>query len=321
MMKTLPKHTLGLYPTPLQKMEGLSAKYGRNIWIKRDDLCGIALGGNKVRKLQYLLAEAKAQGCDTVFTTGGAQSNHAMLTAACAAQMGLSCVLLLKKRGVTDHKGNLVLDTIFGASVELIDTDSYQDIYDLMDVRCKELEDQGRKGFPVVVGGSNPLGSCGYVDCVAEIAADFQAMGAKVGHIASATGSGGTTAGLLLGAKIHLPEAKVTGLGVDDDDFETIVQDLAAQASTLLDVDFPRQENDFEMVYNCGAGYAIPNPQDTPHMDELAQSMGILLDPVYTGKAYSCFVQLLDAGYFTGHDDIVFVHTGGAAALFALERV
>ena len=112
-----PRVKLGVFPTPLYRLEAISAKYGRNIWIKRDDLCGVALGGNKVRKLEYLLAQAQTQGCDTVFTTGGAQSNHAMLTAACAARLGMRCILLLKKRGVTDHRGNLILDDIYGAQV------------------------------------------------------------------------------------------------------------------------------------------------------------------------------------------------------------
>lgn len=317
-MNTLPKHSFGLYPTPMQKLEDLSARFGRNIWIKRDDLCGIALGGNKVRKLQYLLADAQEKGCTSVFTTGGAQSNHAMLTAACAAQMGMDCQLPLKKRGVFEHKGNLVLDTIYGAQVELIDTDSYQDIYDLMDERCAELEAQGKKGYAIPVGGSNPLGSCGYVDCVAEIVKDLP--GATIEHIVSATGSGGTTAGLLLGAKCFVPGAKVTGMGVDDDDFDTIVPELATKAAEILGVAFPRHAGDFQMVYHFGAGYAIANAEDTPIMDELAKATGILLDPVYTGKAYAGFVKLLEENYFEGEGDIVFVHTGGAAALFALER-
>ena len=140
---TLPKIKLGVYPTPFYQLENISRLYNKSIWIKRDDLCGVALGGNKVRKLEYLLADAQKQGCDTVFTTGGAQSNHAMLTAACAARLGMRCTLILKKRGVTDHKGNLVLDDIFGAQVEFMDTDSYEDIYAEMRRRCEALANQG----------------------------------------------------------------------------------------------------------------------------------------------------------------------------------
>lgn len=319
-MNSLPKFNLGIYPTPMQKLESLSEKYGKNIWIKRDDLCGIALGGNKVRKLQYLLACAKEEGCDTVFTTGGAQSNHAMLTAACSKQLGLKCVLLLKQRGVTEHKGNLILDTIYGAEVEFVDTDTYDDIYNLMDEKCQELLKQGRKGYKVPVGGSTPLGSCGYVDCVEEIKNQMDSMDRKVSYIVSATGSGGTTAGLLSGAKHFLPETKVIGLGVDDEDFYTIALEIAQDTSALLGTDFTRFEDDFQMIYNVGDGYALPNKEDVPYMDELAEHTGILLDPVYTGKAYSGFVKLLEDGYFKGDGDIVFVHTGGAAALFAIDR-
>ena len=314
-MRTLPRLPLGVYPTPLVKLERISANYGRTIRIKRDDLCGVALGGNKVRKLEYLLADARERGCDVVFTTGGAQSNHAMLTAACAAQLGMRAILLLKARGVTDHRGNQVLNTIYGADVRLVDTDRYDDIYDEMHRLGDQLEAQGHRCCYIPVGGSTPLGSVGYVSCVEELAAQAE----NVGHIVSATGSGGTTAGLLLGAGVHLPNAKVTGIGVDDDRFEEIVPRLAQGAAELLDCGPFRHPGDFEMVYHVGAGYAVPNPEDTPYIRELARTEGILLDPVYTGKAWAGMLRLLREGYFTGEGDVVFVHTGGAAALFAMD--
>ena len=315
---TLPRVTLGVYPTPFYKLETISARYGRDIFIKRDDLCGVALGGNKVRKLEYLLAQARSEGCDTVFTTGGAQSNHAMLTAACAARLGMQTILLLKKRGVTEHRGNLVLDEIYGAQVRLVDTDDYQDIYQEMDRLGAELAAQGHKCYPIPVGGSTPLGAVGYVHCVEELAAQIP-EGVQVDHIVSATGSGGTTAGLLLGASRYLPGAKVTGIGVDDDPFEDIVPQLAAGAAELLGWDLPRRADDFEMVYHVGPGYAIPNAQDTPYIEELARTEGILLDPVYTGKAWAGMLRLLKEGHFSGDGALAFVHTGGAAALFAMD--
>lgn len=318
-LNEMPRLSLGVFPTPFYKLEGISAKYGKNIWIKRDDMCGVALGGNKVRKLEYLLADAKAQGCDTVFTTGGAQSNHAMLTAACASRLGMKCILILKQRGVTERLGNLILDDIYGAEVRFMDTDSYDDIYAEMDRLGEELAKEGHKSYKIPVGGSNPLGSVGYVGCVQEFTAQAQTLGIKVGHIVSATGSGGTTAGLLLGAKLFQPGVKVTGMGVDDDPFEDIVPDLAAKAAEILDCPFPREENDFEMVYHVGAGYAVANAEDTPYIEELARTEGILLDPVYTGKAWAGMLKLLEEGYFGDKDNIVFVHTGGAAALFAMD--
>ena len=317
---SLPRIPLGVYPTPFYRLDTISRRYGKDIWIKRDDMCGVALGGNKVRKLEYLLAQAKAQGCDTVFTTGGAQSNHAMLTAACAARLGMECVLLLKKRGVTAHLGNLILDEIYGAQVRFVDTDSYDDIYAEMDRLTAQLALQGRKAFSIPVGGSTPLGAVGYIHCVEEIARQAREAGVDVGHIVSATGSGGTTAGLVLGAALHLPEAKVTGLGVDDDPFEDIVPVLASGAAELLGTALPAGALEhFCMKYHVGPGYAVANPEDTPYIRELARTEGILLDPVYTGKAWSGMLSLLKEGYFDHTDTVVFVHTGGAAALFAMD--
>ena len=318
-LSDLPRLPLGVYPTPLYKLNAISARYGRNIWIKRDDLCGVALGGNKVRKLEFLLAEAKQQGCDTVFTTGGAQSNHAMLTAACAARLGMQCILILKKRGVTDRKGNLILDEIYGADVRFMDTDSYDDIYADMHRAAEALAKDGHTSYFIPCGGSNALGALGYAACVEELTAQADALGVHFGHIVSATGSGGTTAGLLLGAKLFCPDVKVTGIGVDDDPFGEIVPALAAEAASLLDGTLDRRANDFEMVFHLGQGYAIPNPEDTPYIEELARSEGILLDPVYTGKAWAGILKLLQHGYFEGQEDILFVHTGGAAALFAMD--
>ena len=315
----LPRVSLGVFPTPFYKLESISAKYGKNIWIKRDDMCGVALGGNKVRKLEFLLADAKAQGCDTVFTTGGAQSNHAMLTAACAARLGMKCILILKKRGVTERKGNLVLDDIYGADVRFMNTDSYDDIYAEMHRVGEELAKEGHKSYYIPVGGSNPLGAVGYVNGVREFTVQALAAGIRVGHIVSATGSGGTTAGLLLGAKLFQPGVKVTGIGVDNDPFEEIVPDLAAKAADILECSFEREQDDFEMVSHVGQGYAIPNAEDTPYIEELARMEGILLDPVYTGKAWAGMLKLLKEGYFGDEDNIVFVHTGGAAALFAMD--
>lgn len=311
------KAALGVFPTPFYKLEAISARYNRNIWIKRDDLCGVALGGNKVRKLEYLLARAQADGCDTVFTTGGAQSNHAMLTAACAARLGMKCVLLLKKRGVTERLGNLILDEIYGAEVRFLDTDRYEDIYAEMDRLDGELAKEGRKACHIPVGGSTALGSLGYAECVQELS--HQSAGVPLAHIVSATGSGGTAAGLLLGAGLFLPGVKVTGIAVDSGPFDKIVPRLAGEAAALLECPFQPEENAFQMVEHMGPGYALPNPEDTPYIEELARTEGILLDPVYTGKAFAGMMQLLRRGAFDGQDDLLFVHTGGTAALFAID--
>ena len=255
-----------------------------------------------------------------MFTTGGAQSNHAMLTAACAARLGMQCTLILKKRGVTDHKGNLVLDDIFGAQVEFMDTDSYEDIYAEMRKRCEILAANGRKGYIIPVGGSTALGAIGYAECVREMAEQAKEAGIEISHVASATGSGGTTAGLVLGTSLFLPDAKATGLGVDTDPFEDIVPELVKEAAGLISRSAPADmDSRFRMIYHVGTGYAIPNAEDTPYIEELARQEGILLDPVYTGKAWTKFLMLVKEGYFDGQEHIAFVHTGGAAALFAMD--
>lgn len=315
----VPRVSLGLFPTPFYKLEAISARYGRNIWIKRDDLCGVALGGNKVRKLEFLLAQAQADGCDTVFTTGGAQSNHAMLTAACAARLGMDCKLFLKDRGVTGRRGNLVLDEIYGAPVRLVDTDDYQDIYREMEAEAAGLEARGHRCCRIPLGGSTPLGTLGYAAAARECAVQAMAAGIRVGHLVSATGSGGTTAGLLLGAGLFLPGARVTGMAVDPQPFRETVLDLAAGAAALLEASFQPQEKDLQILDCAGPGYAVPDPAATPAILELARTEGILLDPVYTGKAWAGMLAQVKAGGFEGEGDIVFFHTGGAAALFAMD--
>ena len=170
--------------------EAISREYGKNIYIKRDDMIGVALGGNKVRKLEFLLADAHANGADVVLTAGGPQSNHAMLTAACAAKLGMKAILVLKKRGELAG-GNQILDRIYGADVRFVDTDTYDDVYAEMERIMDELRKAGHTPYFIPVGGSVPLGSLGYVNCAKEIAEQAQALGVKFDSIVSATGSGG----------------------------------------------------------------------------------------------------------------------------------
>ena len=179
----------GITPTPLYKLESLSREVGKNLYIKRDDMTGVALGGNKVRKLEFLLADAREKGCDVVLTTGGPQSNHAMLTAACASRLGMRAILVLKKRGELTG-GNLILDGIFGAEVRFVDSDSYDDVYAEMDRIMADLRRAGHVPYAIPVGGSVPLGSLGYVNCALEIANQSRDMGVTFDSIVSATGSG-----------------------------------------------------------------------------------------------------------------------------------
>ena len=307
-MNAFEKVSLGLYPTPLYRLPNLSRELGTNVWIKRDDLCGVALGGNKVRKLEYLLADAKRQGYDLVMTTGQAQSNHAMLTAACALRMGMDCVLVLKKRGITARRGNQILNHLMGVEVRFVDTDSYDDIYEEMDRIAQEM---GRKVYKIPCGGSNALGSLGYVDCMKEIAES----GVHFDHLVCACGSGGTAAGSVLGAKLYLPDTRVLCAMVDSDPFDVIVPDIMRKAADLLgaDVDIPVPE----LLDMCGPGYSIPSQEGNEAIAMMMRLEGIVLDTCYTGKAFAALVREDRAGAYKPEDNVLFLHTGGAGGLFA----
>ena len=314
-MKTLqdfPRVALGLFPTPIQKLENVSRRFGANVYLKRDDLTGLGLGGNKVRKLEFLLADAKAQGAEVVFTTGGAQSNHAMLTAAAANRLGMKPILILKQRGVTARRGNQLLEHLMGTDVRFLDTDSYDDIYAEMDRVGEAL---GVPYYKIPCGGSNALGSLGYVACARELAS----QGLRVDHLVCAEGSGGTMAGLALGAKLFLPGTRVHGMMVDSDPFEEITLRLMREAAALLEADLEITAADFALRNLCGPGYAIPSEEGNEAVRLLAETEGLFLDPVYTGKAFAGLVQLLTDGTVKQGENVLFLHSGGAGGLFAVE--
>jgi len=307
-MKNFEKEPLGIFPTPLYRLPNISRELETNIWIKRDDLCGVALGGNKVRKLEYLLKDAKDKGYDLVMTTGQAQSNHAMLTAACALRLGLDCILVLKKKGVTARKGNQILNHLMGVKVYYVDTNSYDEIYDEMDRIAEKL---GRKVYKIPCGGSNALGTLGYLDCMKEISES----GLKFDHVVCACGSGGTAAGTVLGAKLYLPEAKVMCSMVDDDRFDEIVPKLMHEVTQLLDIDVEIPAVDLLAMW--GPGYSIPSEEGNEAISMMMRLEGIVLDTCYTGKAFAGLVKRAKEGYYKPEDNVLFIHTGGAAGLFA----
>ena len=306
------KVLLGVFPTPVHKLENISRLLGTQVYIKRDDLTGLGLGGNKVRKLEYLLAEAKAQGAQVVFTTGGAQSNHAMLTAAACRKLGMTPILILKKRGVTARQGNQLLEHLMGVDVRLMDTDSYDDIDAEMDRVGQAL---GKNYYKIPCGGSNALGTLGYVDCVREI----RDQGMQFDHIVCAEGSGGTMAGLALGAKLYMPDTRVTGMMVDNDPFDQITVKLMREAAELLHADIEISREDFDLRDMCGPGYAIPSQEGNAAVAMMAQQEGLFLDPVYTGKAFAGLTAMAKEGAFKPADRVLFLHSGGAGGLFAVE--
>ena len=318
-LEDFPRLALGLLPTPLHRLDNLSRALGKNIYIKRDDMTGVGLGGNKVRKLEFLLADARAKGADTVLTTGGAQSNHAMLTAACANRLGMKAILVLKKRGVTARRGNQLLNDLLGAEVRFIDTPDYADIYAEMERICAELEAAGHRGYCIPVGGSVALGSLGYVNAVREVAEQARSLGVRFDRVVCATGSGGTHAGTALGARLFLPDTRVTGVAVDTDSFAEIVPRLIRETAALLECDLPAGFDAVELLDMTGPGYAIPSAEGNAALRLMAESEGIILDPVYTGKAFAGLVKLCREGALDGEENLLFWHTGGAGGLFAIE--
>ena len=304
--------SLGVFPTPIQKLENISRELGTNVYVKRDDLTGIGLGGNKVRKLEYLLEDARQKGAEIIFTTGGAQSNHAMLTAACALKMGFHPILILKKRGVTARKGNQLLEHLMGVDVRFVDTDDYADIYAEMD---RVGQASGRPYYKIPCGGSNALGSLGYVACTKEIAE----QGPHFDHLICAEGSGGTMAGLALGAKLYLHGTRVYGMMVDTDPFDEITPALMREAADLLGEHIKITQDDYILRDMCGPGYAISSPEGAAAVALMARLEGLFLDPVYTGKAFAGLIALAREGAFKPDDNVLFLHSGGAGGLFAVE--
>lgn len=313
-MKSLadfPRVKLGLFPTPIHRLDRVSSLLHTNVYIKRDDLTGVGLGGNKIRKLEFLLADAQQKGARLVFTTGGAQSNHAMLTAAAAGKLGMEAILILKQRGVTERLGNQLLEHLMGTEVRFMDTDDYADIYAEMDRVGKE---RGVPYYKIPCGGSNALGTLGYVACAEEI----RGQGMKFDHLVCAEGSGGTMAGLALGAKLFLPGTRVYGMMVDTDPFDVITLRLMREAAELLEADIAVSGEDFTLHDLCGPGYAIPSEEGNAAVELMAREEGIFLDPVYTGKAFAGLLQMAREGAFREDDRVLFLHSGGAGGLFAV---
>ena len=303
---------LALLPTPMHRLDNISRILGTNVWIKRDDLTGIGLGGNKVRKLEFLLADAKGKGAEIIFTTGGAQSNHAMLTAACAKRLGMTPILILKKRGVTERKGNQLLEYLMDTDVRFMDTDNYDDIYAEMDRVGNAL---GKPYYKIPCGGSNELGALGYVNCMREIAAS----GVHFDHVICAEGSGGTHAGVALGAMLYMPGTKTTGVMVDNDDFSSITSGIMKRTAALLDADLEISPADVHLLDMSAPGYAIPSPEGNAAIAMMAQNEGLFLDPVYTGKAFAGLIKMAREGAFRPEDKVLFLYSGGAGGLFAVD--
>ena len=318
-----PRVSLGHLPTPLEPMDRLSEELGGpRLWVKRDDCTGLSSGGNKTRKLEFLMADAATKGADTIITQGATQSNHARQTAAAAAKLDLGCHILLEDRtGSNDPNyilnGNVLLDRLHGASVSKRPAGA--DMNAEMEAIAARLTDDGKTPYIIPGGGSNPIGALGYVNCARELVEQAANAGLEIDALVHATGSSGTQAGLVAGLAALESEIHLLGIGVraPQEKQEGMVYDLATRTSALIGAETRITRG---MVRaNCnyvGPGYGLPTPGMIEALKLLARTEGLLFDPVYSGKGLDGMIDQIRKGYFDGMENVVFLHTGGSAALF-----
>lgn len=319
-----PRLTLARLPTPLEPLDRLRERIGGpRIWIKRDDLTECAVTGNKVRKLEFTLARARAAGCDTLITAGGLQSNHCRATALLGARLGFRVHLLLREEGAPNPhpQGNLLLDLLAGATVSRYSKAHYRahqaELYDQWAAHYRE---QGAHPWCIPVGASDGTGVWGYIGCAAELRADFAAAGIQPVAIVHATGSGGTQAGLTAGAHLYRLGCPVIGMAVCDDAayFQHKVRADLREWAQLYATGVAVEELAIEVNDRyIGPGYGQATPEVFETIRLLARTQGLVLDPVYSGKAFHGLLEEIRRGAFSAAADVVFIHTGGIFGLLA----
>jgi D-cysteine desulfhydrase len=322
-----PRRRYTPHATAIEKLTHLThALGGPEIYIKRDDQLGLTAGGNKTRKLEFLVADALAQGADTLITVGAVQSNHCRLTLAAAVREGLKCRLVLEQRvpGSYDKRAsgnNFLFDLLGVESVTVVDAGV--DLTAAMQKIAAVLKAEGRKGYVIPGGGSNALGALGYVACAEELLAQTFAQALKLDHIVCASGSAGTHAGLLTGLVGNNAQIPITGINVRRPraEQEENVHTLAFDVAKLLGIEAPRREAVVALDEWVGPGYSLPTPEMIEAVRLLARVDGMLLDPVYTGKAMAGLIALTRRGVFKKGENVLFLHTGGAPALYAYQNI
>ena len=323
MLSNFPRVSLAHLPTPLEHMPRFSKHLGGpNIYVKRDDCTGLASGGNKTRKLEYSMAAALEEGADTIITVGAVQSNHVRQTAAAACKLGLKCEVLLEHRIADPSEyyagsGNVLLDRIFGANLREYPggTDFDQAMAEVAD----EVRANGGKPYIIPGGASNKIGALGYVNCAIELLGQIEEQGLDISHIVTATGSAGTQGGLIVGLKAMQSTIPLLGIGVSvpQQDQEEKVFELACETAEYVGKAGCVARED--VVANCnyvGDGYGVPTESMNEAVLMLARTEGLLFDPVYSGKGLAGMIDLIRDGTLSD-GNIVFLHTGGSAALFA----
>lgn len=321
MNDTLPKASLGYFPTPLIELSRLSAKLnGPKIYMKRDDNTGLALGGNKTRKLEYIISDALAKGADTVITAGAIQSNHCRQTAGAAASLGLECHLVLGGKKPEQPQGNLLLDKVYGCHIHWTgENRKGEDIPALV----AQLKAEGKKPYVIPYGGSNELGAVAFIEAYKELNAQREALKVDFSHIIFASSSGATHAGLMLGNKILQTYSQIIGINIDKGEMDKVPFDehivsLANSTAQFIAADYQFTADD--LILNSdyvGDGYGVIGELEKEAIALTAQNEGILLDPVYTGRAMGGLIDMIRTGQIKATDNVLFWHTGGAPALFA----
>jgi L-cysteate sulfo-lyase len=318
MLAALPRTSLGFFPTPIHPLPNLSARLGGpTLWVKRDDQTGLATGGNKTRKLEFLVAAALQQHADTLITVGAPQSNHARQTAAAAAKAGLKSALVLRGAAPTDRTGNILLDDLIGAEVFWAGARPLDEVAAEV---AEELSARGQQPYLIPLGGSNPIGAAGYAAALVEFVEQMKATGTSFDAIVFATSSGGTQSGMVLGAKLCSYAGRVLGISVDHraDQLTRLLVDLANATARHIGEGFTFSAQDFEVNDRyLGGGYAVMGEPEREAIRLCAQAEGLLVDPVYTGRAMAGLIDLIRRGEFRSGQNVLFWHTGGTAALFA----
>jgi D-cysteine desulfhydrase len=300
---------------------------GPHLFIKRDDLLGLSAGGNKTRKLEFLVADALRQGADTLITCGAVQSNHCRLTLAAAVKEGMKCRLVIEQRVPDsydpDASGNNFLFRLLGVE-KITVVEGGVDLAAAMQAEADELAEEGRKGYVIPGGGSNPLGALGYVGCAQEILSQAFDRGIQFDHLVCASGSGGTHSGLLVGLDGMSSRIPVTGISVRRSVSvqEGLIGGLVAETRDFLGIPSEPREGELRIFDDyVGGGYSIPTEAMTEAVRTFARLEGILLDPVYSGKAAAGLLDLVEKGHFREGEKVLFLHTGGSPGLYAYQDV
>lgn len=308
--------SLAYLPTPIYKLEKISKEIGKNIWIKRDDLTGTETSGNKIRKLEYTFYKAIQDKADVIITAGGVQSNHARAVAAVSARLGLKSHLVLEGKSDANIEGNLLLDLMFGAKVTFLEEEN-KILRQKMDEIALEYKKKGHTPYIIPVGASDGIGNFGYINAIKEIHEQEKTIGTEFDHIVCAAGSGGTYSGLFLGNQIFGLSKQIIGITVCDNKeyFEAKSRSIIEETGRILDEDFSADGLRFIDGYK-GRGYALSSEDELKFISEVAAKEGVILDPVYTGKAFIGMINEIKKGTFDDSNNILFIHTGGLFGLF-----